>query len=84
MAHALKGVAGNLAADGVFLAAYVLEGALLSDQHELVDRYLLRLMDALTELRNVTLLIKKDPTLQKRGPLCSLPRPESFPRSWRS
>ena len=78
MAHALKGVAGNLAADGVFLAAHELEGALLRDQHELVDRYLLRLTDALTELRNVTLLIKKDPTLQKRGPLCSLPRPEEL------
>jgi CheY-like chemotaxis protein/HPt (histidine-containing phosphotransfer) domain-containing protein len=59
-AHALKGVAGNLAAFAVSRSAGEVEAALKRNKGDLVERKLLQLAEALAELENASLLLEDE------------------------
>ena len=62
IAHKLKGVAGNLAAEEVFQAVCAFETALKQGQEELMKLYLLQLTEAMTKLR-----VQISPAQEKQG-----------------
>jgi len=68
MAHALRGVAGNLAATLVYRIASELEAALKHDQPDTVSRLLPRLREALDEVISTALPLKEEPPPPLRQP----------------
>ena len=60
IAHTLKGVAGNLSAVTIYRIADELEIALKHNQPDFVDSLLLRLTDAMAELRTAALLVGEE------------------------
>jgi PAS domain S-box-containing protein len=75
IAHMLKGVAGNLAADEVFQAISELELVLKRGQEALIERHLMRLTEALKELRRLVLLMREEPRIHTHTDYLPLPEP---------
>ena len=69
MAHALRGLAGNLAASSVYRLATELEATLKDDHLDTVDELLSRLTEALAEIKAAALLL----TTAAQPPECSGP-----------
>ena len=79
LAHTLKGVSGNLSALTVQTVANELENALKDDQLDKVDTLVMRLTDALRELRSSALLLVEKPCSPDSGGVALLPVPVEVP-----
>ena len=69
LAHALKGVSGNMAATTVYRAADELERALKKGELSQVEELLLRLTESLAELRTTSLLLQEEPQPSEQSDL---------------
>ncbi len=69
LAHALKGVSGNMAATTVYRAADELERALKKGELSQVEEHLLRLTESLAELRTTSLLLQEEPQPSEQSDL---------------